>query len=133
MKHRRITMFLLALLVTLTAVSSAQDSDPTLVATGVVVSQSPNEVVLQTDGGQKIFLIDPEVLSPKPIVQGDTVTIWFEEREDGFFATKLEVGDHINPGRLPQTASFQPLLALASVIAFAGVFSLSRMRRALAS
>lgn len=109
------------------------DIQKTLVMTGTTVNASPDEIIVETADGHRVFLIDAEDLHPEPIAEGQTVTVWYVERNDVFYATDLKVGNHLNPGHLPQTASYQPMIALASLLGFAAAFAAWRLRRSFLS
>jgi LPXTG-motif cell wall-anchored protein len=150
MRKPRLVLFYLALTLVLTGFAAAQEepameepamkgsedlvlSDPdapaTMVVTGKAVNASPGEIIVETDEGQKVFVVDTESLHPEPIAEGQAVTVWYVERADQLYATAIETGDQVDPGTLPQTASRQPFLALAGLVALAGALSLWQLRK----
>lgn len=108
---------------------SDPDTEGTLVVTGKAVNASPDEIIIETEDGQKVFVVDAESLYPEPIAEGQTVTVWYVERANQLYATALEAGDHLNPETLPKTASRQPLFLIASLVALAGALILWRVRK----
>lgn len=106
------------------------DVQGTMSMKGTVVNASPEEVIVETEDGREVFLLDSEDLYSEPIAEGTPVEVWFVERADRYYATRLEVGDgEFGLDRLPQTASMQPLLALLGLAALACATALWRLRR----
>lgn len=101
-------------------------ADETMVVTGTAVNASPDEIIVKTEDGREVFLIDSEDIHPEPIAEGTPVTVWFVERGGHQYATKLEADSGYST--LPQTAGLQPLFALVGLIALAGSAALWRLQ-----
>ncbi|HEX9736222.1 MAG TPA: hypothetical protein VGG06_30030 [Thermoanaerobaculia bacterium] len=97
MKRQYSTLFsIIAVLLTAVCAVGAQESEPAaLVVTGTAVNASPEEIIVKTETGEEIFLIEKENLYPEPIAEGATVTVWYVERGGYHYATKVEVGEPI--------------------------------------
>lgn len=106
------------------------DTEGTLVVTGQAVNASPDEIILETEDGRRVFVVDSESLYPEPIAEGQTVTVWYVERANHLYATALEAGDPLHPESLPRTASPEALYIAASLVAFLGAVVLWRVRKA---
>lgn len=107
------------------------DVQGTMTVEGKVVNASPEEIVLETEDGREVFLLESEDLYAEPIPEGANVKVSFVERADRLYATELEVtggSDYESEGALPQTASIQPLLAFLGLtaLALAGAMTLRR-------
>lgn len=132
MKRQYVTLFsILTLLLAVVGVAGAQEpTEPTqptepeaTVVTGTAVNASPAEIIIKTETGEEVFLIEKEDLYPEPIAEGAKVSVWFVERGGYKYATKLEVED-----ALPATASSRPLLALLGLIGLAGAAAVWKIR-----
>lgn len=108
---------------------SDPDTPGTMVVTGKAVNASPDKIIVETEDGRKVFVVDAESLYPEPIAEGQTVTVWYLERANQLYATALEAGDALRPETLPKTASQAPLYVIASLIAFVGALFLWRVRK----
>lgn len=154
MKRQYVTLFsIMALLLATAGTLGAQEAEPkALVVTGTAVNASPDEIIVKTETGEEVFLIEKEDLYPEPIAEGSEVTVWFVERGGYNYATKLEVGEQMASAgemestadadssdtmtgsdvsadaSLPETASAQPLLALLGLIGLAGAAVVWRVR-----
>jgi len=109
------------------------DVEGTMSVSGKVVNASPEEIILETEDGREVFLLDSEDLYPEPILDGSEATVWFVERADRLYATRLEVsgGDLGSEAEavLPQTSGIQPLLALLGMAAVVGAATVRRRRQ----
>lgn len=118
----------LALLVAASAAAQAPESVE--VATGAVVSTSSDSLIVDTETGQQVFVLDPAALLPQPAMAGSVVTVKYRTDDLGNkVATEITVERTAEEMEaLPQTASPLPLVALGGLLALAGALALRLAR-----
>lgn len=106
------------------------DVQGTMSVEGKVINASPEEIIVQTEDGREVFLLESEDLHAEPIEDGANVKVWYVERADKYYATRLDVtgGGLETAATLPQTASPLPLLALLGLASLGGATVLRRRR-----
>ena len=87
-------------------VVAAQDDSQSV--TGTVVSATPTSLVIQTDDGQKSFILDAESQTPESLSAGNQVTIDFHSNDQGEMVASLVTADEGGEMAESQTAATEP-------------------------